>query len=75
MPPHVSLETLVILDELDLQMRRTAARLAALARRVLGRQLAAEGITTGCSVNKYCPNQSVTRAEMAVFLVRTFDIP
>jgi hypothetical protein len=39
------------------------------------RQLADEGITTGCSENMYCPEQSVTRAEMAVFLVRTFNLP
>jgi hypothetical protein len=38
-------------------------------------QLAAEGITSGCGGGNYCPNQSVTRAEMAIFLVRTFDLP
>jgi trimeric autotransporter adhesin len=33
-------------------------------------QLAAEGITSGCGGGKYCPTQSVSRAQMAVFLVR-----
>ena len=33
-------------------------------------QLAAEGITTGCEPGKFCPERSVTRAEMAVFLKR-----
>jgi hypothetical protein len=33
-----------------------------------------EGITSGCSVDPlmYCPEQEITRAEMAVFLMRTF---
>jgi len=39
------------------------------------KQLAAEGITSGCSANNYCPEESVTRAQMAVFLVRTFNLP
>jgi len=39
------------------------------------KQLAAEGITTGCSGGNYCPDNNVTRAEMAVFLVRTFNLP
>jgi hypothetical protein len=38
-------------------------------------QLAAEGITGGCGAGTYCPENQVTRAEMAVFLVRTFDLP
>jgi len=40
-------------------------------------QLYNEGITGGCSVNplRYCPNDSVTRGQMAAFLVRTFNIP
>jgi hypothetical protein len=37
-------------------------------------QLAAEGITGGCGGGNYCPNQGVTRAEMAVFMKRTFDV-
>ncbi|MBK7319957.1 M35 family metallo-endopeptidase [Candidatus Villigracilis affinis] len=38
-------------------------------------QLAAEGITSGCGGGNYCPNSNVTRAEMAVFLVRAFSLP
>jgi ELWxxDGT repeat protein len=38
-------------------------------------QLAAEGITSGCAPGAYCPENPVTRAEMAVFLVRTFNLP
>ena len=37
-------------------------------------KLAADGITGGCGNGKYCPNAAVTRAQMAVFLVRTFDL-
>jgi uncharacterized protein YoaH (UPF0181 family) len=39
------------------------------------KQLAAEGITSGCGSGNYCPDDSVTRAQMAVFLVRTFNLP
>ena len=28
------------------------------------------GITSGCQANLYCPNDSVTRAQMAVFIIR-----
>jgi len=38
-------------------------------------QLAIEGITGGCGDGNYCPDMNVTRAEMAVFLVRTFTLP
>ncbi len=38
-------------------------------------QLAAEGITGGCGTNIYCPDSPVTRAQMAVFLVKTFNLP
>jgi hypothetical protein len=34
-------------------------------------ELAAEGITAGCDTAKYCPEQAVTRAQMAVFLLKT----
>jgi hypothetical protein len=39
-------------------------------------QLYNEGITGGCGTNplRYCPDNPVTRAQMAVFLVRTFDL-
>ena len=33
-------------------------------------QLAAEGITSGCGGSNYCPNTTVSRAQMAIFLVR-----
>jgi hypothetical protein len=38
-------------------------------------QLAAEGITGGCGGGKFCPKTSVTRAQMAVFLVAAFNLP
>jgi photosystem II stability/assembly factor-like uncharacterized protein len=39
-------------------------------------QLYNDGITTGCATGPlmYCPTASVTRGEMAVFLVRTFGL-
>jgi hypothetical protein len=33
--------------------------------------LAARGITGGCGGGNFCPNASVTRAQMAVFLLKT----
>ena len=33
-------------------------------------QLFADGITAGCGNNNYCPNDTVTRDQMAVFLLR-----
>jgi hypothetical protein len=38
-------------------------------------QLVARGITAGCGAGIYCPEQIVTRDQMAVFLVRTFELP
>jgi len=38
-------------------------------------QLSREAITSGCGVGIYCPDSPVTRAQMAVFLVRTFKLP
>jgi hypothetical protein len=38
-------------------------------------QLYAEGISSGCGGGNYCPSEPVMRAEMAVFLVRTFELP
>ncbi|MFZ5879755.1 MAG: S-layer homology domain-containing protein [Chloroflexota bacterium] len=38
-------------------------------------QLANEGITGGCGGGNFCPNNPVTRAQMAVFLVATFNLP
>ncbi|HEX2765622.1 MAG TPA: PQQ-dependent sugar dehydrogenase, partial [Candidatus Limnocylindria bacterium] len=37
--------------------------------------LAAAGITGGCGPDRFCPTRAVTRAEMASFLVRAFDLP
>ena len=39
------------------------------------KQLAAEQITGGCGNGNYCPENPVTRAQMAVFLVKTFNLP
>jgi len=38
-------------------------------------QLATEGITSGCGGGNYCPHDPVTRAQMAVFLLRAFSLP
>lgn len=41
-------------------------------------RLAAAGITKGCNPpdnNRFCPDQHVTRQQMAAFLVRAFDLP
>jgi hypothetical protein len=38
-------------------------------------QLATEGITGGCGNGNYCPTASITRGQMAVFLVKTFKLP
>ena len=40
-------------------------------------QLAAEGVTGGCQVNPpgYCPASSVTRGQMAAFLVNALSLP
>ena len=39
-------------------------------------QLAAEGITAGCAAGpaRYCPESTVSRDQMATFLVRTFNL-
>ncbi len=39
------------------------------------KQLVTDGITSGCGAGNYCPDDSVTRAQMAIFLVRTFNLP
>lgn len=36
--------------------------------------IADAGITLGCGSNRYCPTESVSRAEMASFLVRAFEL-
>jgi glucose/arabinose dehydrogenase len=35
-------------------------------------QFAAEGLTAGCGGGRFCPDAPVTRAQLAVFLVRSF---
>lgn len=37
--------------------------------------LAAAGVTSGCGSGNYCPTSAVTRAQMAVFLLRTLEGP
>lgn len=37
-------------------------------------QLAKDSITSGCNINLYCPTDPVTRAQMAVFLVKSFNL-
>ena len=37
-------------------------------------RLATAGITTGCEPARYCPSGLVTRAQMATFLARAFDL-
>jgi|GEM_PF-7105972 len=37
-------------------------------------QMALRGVTAGCSATTYCPNDFVTRAQMAAFLVRGFGL-
>ena len=37
-------------------------------------EMARRGITSGCGGGNFCPNDSVTRAQMAVFLVTTFGL-
>jgi len=39
------------------------------------KQLAVEGITGGCGSGNYCPDNSVTRGQMSIFIVRTFNLP
>jgi zinc D-Ala-D-Ala carboxypeptidase len=37
--------------------------------------LAAAGITAGCTAERFCPGDPVTREQMASFLVRMFELP
>ena len=38
-------------------------------------QIAEAGITGGCGPDRYCPSARITRAQMASFLARAFDLP
>jgi hypothetical protein len=37
--------------------------------------IASEGITVGCGGGNYCPDAGITNAQMAVYLVKAFDLP
>ncbi len=37
--------------------------------------MAHAGITVGCGATRFCPDGTVTRSQMATFLVRAFDLP
>jgi hypothetical protein len=37
-------------------------------------EFARQGYTAGCAPNFYCPEQAVTRAQMAVFLAAVFAL-
>ena len=37
-------------------------------------RIAAAGITMGCDTRRYCPNDTVTREQMAAFLVRAYNL-
>jgi hypothetical protein len=36
-------------------------------------ELSRRGVTSGCGTNVYCPDNPVTREQMAVFVLRTLD--
>lgn len=38
-------------------------------------ELVRRGVTAGCGGGQYCPNNAVTRNQMAVFLIKTFEGP
>jgi hypothetical protein len=38
-------------------------------------ELVSRGVTAGCGSGNYCPNDVVTRAQMAVFIATTFGLP
>jgi predicted deacylase len=38
-------------------------------------RFAAAGITRGCSSTRFCPDDPVTRGQMAAFLARAYDLP
>ncbi len=37
--------------------------------------IAAEGVTAGCGGGNFCPNANITNGQMAVFLVKAFNVP
>jgi hypothetical protein len=38
-------------------------------------RFAAAGITRGCSTTRFCPDDAVTRGQMAAFLTRAYELP
>jgi uncharacterized repeat protein (TIGR02543 family) len=38
-------------------------------------ELAREGITGGCGGGNFCPTGNITRAQMSVFIMKTFELP
>ncbi|MGH2446161.1 MAG: FAD-dependent oxidoreductase [Candidatus Limnocylindria bacterium] len=38
-------------------------------------RLAEADLTGGCATNRFCPTSTMTRGQMAAFLVRSFDLP
>jgi hypothetical protein len=38
-------------------------------------QVSSEGVTSGCGAGNYCPDADVTRAQIAVFVVKAFSLP
>jgi hypothetical protein len=38
-------------------------------------ELASSGVTAGCKAGKFCPEEAVARAELAVFMVKAFNLP
>jgi hypothetical protein len=37
-------------------------------------QIARDGVTGGCGAGRYCPANAVNRGQMAVFLVKAFQL-
>jgi hypothetical protein len=37
--------------------------------------MAGAGVTRGCSAHRFCPKETVTREQMAVFIARALDLP
>ena len=48
--------------------------IASSTHRIAINRLATAGITAGCTTTKFCPNQVVTRAQMAAFLARALEL-
>ena len=55
--------------------RSPTCRARAASRSTTSRASRPRAITAGCGNGNYCPNASITNAQMAVFLVKAFAIP